>query len=329
MRFSIVVPVYQVEKYLPDCIDSILNQTFCDYEIILVDDGSKDNSLKICNEYAHKDNRIRVFHKENGGVVSTRKLGVKVSKGDYVITVDSDDLIENDLLNKLSTIIDNYSPDVIKYNFRQFSGSSSFVKTNKFKNEYFDRMNIENVINALIYDKDIYGMNFGSVIYSLWTTAVKRELLLKYQTPVPDNIRMGEDLLVVAPLICNCNSIFFLDYVGYNYRVNDSSITHTFYPKELVLLESVARYLMGNIPNLIHNSICVYVLNMLLYYISQAAKVYNLHEFEKFINNYISFYEYEVAFNAIVFKKSFKDYIKIFLFKKKKFKILYFLLKRK
>ena len=97
-KVSIIVPVYKVEKYLRKCIDSIINQTLKDIEIILVDDGSPDNCGKICDEYAAKDTRIKVIHKENGGLSSARNAGMEVAEGEYIGFVDSDDWIESDLI---------------------------------------------------------------------------------------------------------------------------------------------------------------------------------------------------------------------------------------
>ena len=101
---SVVVPVYNVEKYIDKCINSIINQTYKNLEIILVDDGSPDNCGNICDEYAKKDNRIIVIHKENGGVSSARNIGIKNAKGKWITFVDSDDWIENDYVEKLSKI---------------------------------------------------------------------------------------------------------------------------------------------------------------------------------------------------------------------------------
>ena len=93
MFFSVIIPVYKVEKFLPDCIESVLNQTFSDFEMILVDDGSPDACPEICEEYRKKDDRIKVVHKENGGLASARRAGIKVAQGDFVFNLDSDDLI--------------------------------------------------------------------------------------------------------------------------------------------------------------------------------------------------------------------------------------------
>ena len=98
---SVIVPVYKVEPYLARCIDSILAQTFTDFELILIDDGSPDNCGRICDEYSQKNNRIQVIHKENGGLSSARNAGMEICKGDYIYFIDSDDWIEPDMYEKL------------------------------------------------------------------------------------------------------------------------------------------------------------------------------------------------------------------------------------
>ena len=101
MRFSIILPIYNVEKYLKECVDSILKQTFLDYELILVDDGSTDGSPELCDKLAETDGRIRVLHKKNGGLSDARNAGTNIAKGDYIIYIDSDDfIVRDDILEK-------------------------------------------------------------------------------------------------------------------------------------------------------------------------------------------------------------------------------------
>lgn len=111
--FSIVVPVYKVESYLPQCIESILSQTYTDFELILVDDGSPDNCGKICDAYAAQDNRIRVIHKENGGVTSARLAGAEAAVGEYIVCIDGDDWISPDYLSNFAECIREYAPDIV------------------------------------------------------------------------------------------------------------------------------------------------------------------------------------------------------------------------
>ena len=114
-KISVIVPVYNTEQYLHRCIDSILAQTYTDFELLLIDDGSKDNSGKICNEYAAKDSRVRVFHKENGGVSSARNIGLDNAKGGWISFVDSDDWISTEYLENLFNAVDNTVDLVVAY----------------------------------------------------------------------------------------------------------------------------------------------------------------------------------------------------------------------
>ncbi len=105
VQISVIVPIYRIEKYLPECIDSLLDQSFLNFELLLVDDGSPDNCPKICDDYAEKDSRVKVIHKENGGLLSARKAGLKNAKGKYIAFVDGDDWVDKfylDTLFKLS-----------------------------------------------------------------------------------------------------------------------------------------------------------------------------------------------------------------------------------
>ena len=127
MKFSVVVPVYKVEEYINECVDSILNLSFDDFEVILVDDGSPDNCGKICDEYAKKDERVRVIHKENGGLVSARQAGIKIARGEYIVNIDSDDYIDKDMLKNSDEIINSYSPDAIYFSMMNFMGQKRWT----------------------------------------------------------------------------------------------------------------------------------------------------------------------------------------------------------
>lgn len=132
-KISCIVPVYNVEKYLRRCVDSILNQTFTDFELILVDDGSLDNSPAICDEYAVKDSRIKVIHKVNGGVSSARNVGLDVAKGEWICFVDSDDLIEADYMQKMYEAAINNNSDFIMCGIQQIAGYETLKNNYKKK----------------------------------------------------------------------------------------------------------------------------------------------------------------------------------------------------
>ena len=135
-KVSIIVPVYKVEKYLRKCIDSIINQTLKDIEIILVDDGSPDNCGKICDEYAAKDTRIKVIHKENGGLSSARNAGMEVAEGEYIGFVDSDDWIESDMYMTLWQKAKDINADLVNSDYFR---NNDRIKTNIQKNIVYDK----------------------------------------------------------------------------------------------------------------------------------------------------------------------------------------------
>ena len=130
MFFSVIVPVYRVEKYLPACIESVLNQTFGDFELILVDDGSVDRCPVICDDYKEKDERIKVIHKTNGGLASARRAGIRIAEGEYVFNLDSDDLIENDTLECAYNIIKETNCEIVSFSYKWVKNSHTVNITN-------------------------------------------------------------------------------------------------------------------------------------------------------------------------------------------------------
>ena len=129
VKISVIVPIFRIEKYLPKCIDSLLNQTFSDFELILVDDGSPDNCPKICDDYAKTDSRIKVIHKKNGGLVSARKEGLKNAAGTYITFVDGDDWVDEFYLDILFNLAELNDADlVVTGHFREFNGKIETIK---------------------------------------------------------------------------------------------------------------------------------------------------------------------------------------------------------
>ena len=139
MKVSLIIPVYNVEKYLHRCVDSVLNQTYKDIEVVLVDDGSQDGCPAICDEYTHKDNRLTVIHKVNGGLSSARNAALdSCLKGDFVTFVDSDDWIENDTIEYCVNLIKAYDADVVEYCCEETRDYKEHVHQPKEKLEVFE-----------------------------------------------------------------------------------------------------------------------------------------------------------------------------------------------
>lgn len=230
IELSIIVPIYNVEPYIRKCLDSLLEQTYRDFEIILVDDGSPDGCPEICDEYAERDSRIKVIHKRNGGSVSARKVGFERATGKYITFVDGDDWLDLAYIDKCNDIINKYQPDVISLN-TWFSATETEARLSTVGKNYdgvYDRQRLEKLVYSdILYSAPFY--HFG-ITPSLWSKIIRRELLEQYMPYIPENIRMGEDLVVSLPCILKAKTVYFSDICGYYYRQNPTSITHSFDP---------------------------------------------------------------------------------------------------
>ena len=207
---SVIIPVYNVSFYLRQCLDSVWAQTFRDYELILVDDGSTDGSGDICDEYAQKDVRIRVVHKENGGLVSARKAGFEASCGDYISNIDSDDWVEPNHLEMLFEEIERTGADICQ--------SGHFVNDDNNETKVENRPTSQNP-QLMISD-----FMMGKVHSGLWVKLINRKL---YEQP---NFRFppcdfNEDLHTSISLLMSANKYSYVPACTYHYRVNPMSMT--------------------------------------------------------------------------------------------------------
>lgn len=216
---SVIVPVYNVEDYLPKCLDSIINQTYKDFEIILVDDGSTDRSGSICDEYAERDNRIIVVHKENGGAVSARKAGAKVASGQYVIQVDSDDWIDED---RIQTIVRDGLLD----------GKADFVYVDGIYYEDKSSFRLKTMDDELLgdYEEEIYWRNKDKLLIcegifvdrviepALWAVCIRREIYLRNQIMLEDGIMRVQDVIVAFACMLESREIRYIRSTTYHYR---------------------------------------------------------------------------------------------------------------
>lgn len=222
MKVSFIVPVYKVEKYLSKCIESILCQTYKDFEIILVDDGSPDNSGKLCDAYVQKDSRIKVLHKANGGLSDARNAGLSVAKGEWVIFLDSDDFwLEKDNLENLMKIAESNSTcDFIGFNCSYYyEDNESFVKWV----EYNDGLSVPTeknlVMNALVAS--------GTMPMSACLKLSSRKFLQDMQLFFIKGIH-AEDIPWFIDLLDGCSKCMFVNQYIYAYRQDrEGSITHS------------------------------------------------------------------------------------------------------
>lgn len=222
MRFSILVPVYNVRKFLSFCVDSILSQNFDDYEIILVDDGSTDGSGSLCDEIAKKDSRIRVIHQENKGLLLARRTGIKAARGDFFIYVDSDDSLAPNALSTINQKLDESGADLLIYHADKWDGENFLPYRKPFKDK-----------SALLTEDErkayIHALLRREISKGIWTKAVSRDIVdIDRDYSELAIVNNGEDFLQTLPYITYAKNIFFLNEKLYRYRVNNDSLTHTF-----------------------------------------------------------------------------------------------------
>ena len=217
---SVIVPVYNVEQYLEKCIQSIIHQTYRNLQIILVDDGSTDDSGKICDVFQAMDQRIQVIHKSNAGLVSARKTGIELAEGEYIANIDSDDWIEQDMLENLYSAAQESGAEVVCSGHYVDMNVSTKVVRNRLKQGTY---RLEDVRTEILYSGSFYEC---SITPYIWSKLFRRDIVKKKQCLVDEQICFGEDLAVGIPAMLSAKKIHISDYVGYHYVQRNNSIIH-------------------------------------------------------------------------------------------------------
>lgn len=224
---SIIVPIYNQEKHLNVCIDSILKQTFKDYELILVDDGSSDSSLEICRNYAETHTNIQIISKNNGGLVSARKTGVETAKGKYIGFVDSDDYIAEEMYEKLCKEADTQNADIVICDIIQWNGD---CKCAKIEQGIEGGVYESSQLNAQIYTKMLYMGTFYQfgILPAMCNKIYRSDIIRRNQKKVDDMITIGEDVACSYFCLLESDKISYLKgaYLYY-YRTNYNSMCRT------------------------------------------------------------------------------------------------------
>lgn len=209
-KISVIVPVYNTAKKLPRCIDSILAQTFTDFELLLIDDGSNDKSGNICDEYAGKDKRIQVFHKENGGASSARNIGLDNARGTYICFCDADDFVEKNWLSTFSLSIAKSEMVICGFNIFR---AGQYVMDNRMP-ELNDKLSI------------IQYLENNNISGYLWCKCFKKEIIDKYHIKFNEKFIIWEDLDFIYRYWCHANIIKMNPNITYNYFMPDLSVKY-------------------------------------------------------------------------------------------------------
>ena len=237
---SVIVPVYNVEKYLRQCLESIINQTYKNLEIILVDDGSTDNSGNICEEYAPKDNRIKVIHKTNSGLSSARNAGLDICTGEYIGFVDSDDWLEPDMYEILHDKMIEDQADIVNCGFYR---------------EYKEHREKFAVLEKCVYSGyDVIEQSYSSpyVCYAVWFKLYRRQCFDKVRFPVGKNY---EDLAIFFPTFEKARKVLVIPEALYHYRQRSTGIMLSFFNKKQLDIINICKeqldYVKNNYPKAI------------------------------------------------------------------------------
>lgn len=225
-KISIIVPVYKAEKFLEKCVESILAQSYRNLELLLIDDGSPDHCPAMCDQFAARDPRVRVIHKENGGVSSARNAGLDAATGEYIAFVDSDDYIDPDMYTSMLEKVQEYHCDVVLCDCLKEFPDHSELYTHPIREGFYDREQLETEYfpHLLMMENIEYPATISNCLL-LFRRALSESV--RYLT----GVRYSEDLLFGAQLMYRANSFYYLKkQASYHYRMNPQSATHKFIP---------------------------------------------------------------------------------------------------
>lgn len=221
IKVSVIVPVYNVEeKYFRKCINSVINQTLEEIEIILVDDGSTNNSSNICDEFAQKNKKIIVIHQKNQGVSSARNNGIKIAKGEYIMFVDSDDWLEDRACEMLYKYSEFNADFIIGRNYCYLEDKHKEIKPNFYGEDVNEIANKDEIYKMLLIDSN---KNKYSYLATPWAKLYKKSTLENYKILFETNLKAGEDLIFNLDIITKGNKIFVVDEFIYHYRLHNRS----------------------------------------------------------------------------------------------------------
>ena len=327
MKYSFIVPVYNAEQYLSTCLDSILNQTIKDYEIIIIDDGSTDSSLHICKKYEENYEQVKVYKKKNEGAGAARKYACQFIRGEYVLPIDSDDFISPDYLANVDRIVRQYKPDHIVFNFYELHGDRKKLVKNECDPGYYGEEKVRALLDSFVYNNELPRYNCGCMMYSISIKVTRSALFQACQMQIPNSIRLGEDMILSARILQNAKSLFVSENAYYFYRMYDNSTLHRPNPKVMEYYNTTIREMKRM--NLFRSeTINVFAYRMLMTQISLFSKHYQKKK--DFIiwvkSSYKNLELWKAAQKAKAHGLSISEALLRLLFELKLFNIIYFIL---
>jgi glycosyltransferase involved in cell wall biosynthesis len=262
---SIIVPIYKVEKYLEQCIKSLISQTYSNIEIILVNDGSPDSCSHICDEYEKQDIRIKVIHKENEGLVSARKAGIAVANGEYIGFVDGDDWVESKMYEDLMYYALKYNTDIVAAGYKEeLDGNIVEILYNNIPSGYYSK---EDLVKH-VYPKMLCNGKFSQfgVFSYLWNKIFKKDVIFNNQMNIDNQIFMAEDAACTYPTLLDANSLYITcsSFYVYRQRVDSMVKSRNIDTLELNRYKKLYNHLHKNFTKSEHSSILLPQLDLFL-----------------------------------------------------------------
>ena len=232
MLNSVIVPIYNAEKYLKICIDSIINQSYYNIQIILVDDGSEDNCPAICDEYAQLDTRIIVIHKKNQGLVLARKSGLQIATGEYITFVDADDYIDIDTYEKIVNNINYDMPDIIAYDLIEEYSDRTVKKENQFSAGLYKEEQLKEKIYPKMLSTGVF-FEYG-ILPNLVCKFIRNDFAKKAGIEVNGEVRFGEDADATFQYMAKAQSVQIIHYAPYHYCKREGTMVQASVKKECI-----------------------------------------------------------------------------------------------
>ena len=335
IKFSVIVSIFNIEKYLKRCLDSIINQTYKNLEIILIDDGSTDSSPLICDEYSKMDCRIKVVHKKNEGLGFARNTGLEIASGDYIAFIDGDDFVSIDLFSECEKILSDYLPDIIDFDYQSFKNGK--ILRDKYFRNYDKYICGDNIIQKLLLNMIYNYKNKLRLHDCTWNKIYSLSFLKNIDFKfVSERIYISEDYYSNLILYSKVQSVYLSKKKMYYYCFNSNSLTHLLNTnrlnQNLILYDkSIELSTQLNYPKKIKSRIYLQVLGNLIGHIKIVLHNQLLSDTEKkniimkMLRNKFFFDGYNITIKE---KVTFRIRLFLYLIYKKHFYFTYLILKK-
>ncbi len=280
-KLSVIIPVYNVEEYLVQCVESVLKQDYSPFELILVDDGSTDGSGKICDQYERADKRVKIIHQPNQGHTIARQNGFRASDGDYIIFIDSDDWIEDEMFAMMMDRAFKEDADIVQCGFKPVKDGMSMDAISPYEAGVYDKVRLQKVIYpSMIYNEA--EQCFG-VAPNMWNKIFKRALVEKYIYQIDPKIRSGEDGLLTFACFMEAQKVYNMHECFYCYRSREVSMCRITDDKRLdenhLLFQYYQKWFMPE--KILQDSIKHYVVNQTLQAVAALMEKKNIRQIKK------------------------------------------------